>query len=84
MFSTKPDKYMRDSCIGWESPTSDFKWRFQKIAGLVDKEVVFEKHKQNSFWNGLNFKKGRIYFGERETFSKFLIRKHQNNSFAIL
>ena len=46
---------MQASCIGWESPTSDFKWRFQMMAGLVGKEDVFEKHKTSSFWNGLNF-----------------------------
>jgi hypothetical protein len=49
MFSTKPDKYMQASCIGWKSPTSDFKWHFQTMAGLVGKEDVFAKQKKVPF-----------------------------------
>ena len=30
-------------CIGWESPTRGFQWRFWTMAGLVGKEAVFEK-----------------------------------------
>ena len=54
------------------------------MAGLVGKEDVFEKHKTNSFWNGLNFNNKEGIWLKENFFDIYFIRKHQNNSFAIL
>ena len=75
---------MQASCIGWESPVSNFKWRFQTMAGLVGKEDIFEKHKTSSFWNSLNFNNEEGIWLKEKHLAIFFIRKHQNNSFAIL
>ena len=66
---------MQTSCIGWEweSPTSDFKRRFQTMAGLVGKEDVFEKHKTSSFWNDLNFNNEKVIWVKEKNLASFLL-----------